>query len=108
MDIQGADGLETNPGPAGFKSPGAHIISACYHRGRKKERIFQRDPAQITPKPVFVLRQRRFTVRLYLIIQPVYQIADGNVALTQERSQGAGQVRHGFSFGNLCAAVCSL
>ena len=94
MDIQRADCLEAYAGPARFKSPRAHIICTCHHRGRQQERVFQRNTAQVASQSFFISRNRRLTLRLHLIIQTVDQIPDRHFSRPDAAMlarRGAGQ-----------------
>ena len=73
MDIKGADRLESSARPAGFKSPGAHVVGAGHYGGGKKERVFQRDPAELRPEKLRIRFRAAFQFRPDLFGKPCHK-----------------------------------
>ena len=96
MNEEGADRFVAHARPARFKGARAHVIVAGHHGGGEKERVFQRDAAQFALKPLFILRERRFTFQLHLVVQPVHEIPNRHLRRSHTgpfAGRGAGDAR---------------
>ena len=76
MDLKRADGLKRSSCPPRLKGPGAHIIGTGNHRGGEKERILQRDPAELCLQEILIFRQLCFQFRPYFLMQAPDQVFD--------------------------------
>ena len=72
VNVKRADCLEGDACPAGLEGPGAHFVVTGNHGGRKEERVFQRDTAELRTQALLIFRLGNLKLRPDILIEPCY------------------------------------
>ena len=102
MDVEGADGLESDARPSGLESAGAHIVGAAHHRRGQEKRIFQRDAANLRLERRFLLRCGNIEAGTHIFRKKRKDAPDRHFARPEARRfAGSGAVSTGISVGQV-------